>query len=177
MKCIKYVLVILLMLLNYSCKKNSIRFSIDNSEKRTERKEKIRNNLDYYIKQNYNKDIIRAYFYIIENQQKCVVNQDNNFFVGFNKDSLKLGMSEKYFQLSPLPISYKIKDRDKYLYKIYDVSDNRLKSFILNFEFNAKKEIEKLHLFLSYYNEQNELLKREISIDENFDFMNEWKFK
>ena len=58
MKCIKYVLFILLMLLNYSCKKNSIRFSIDNSEKRTERKEKIRNNLDYYIKQNYNKDII-----------------------------------------------------------------------------------------------------------------------
>ncbi|MCU0349204.1 MAG: hypothetical protein MUF43_00015 [Flavobacterium sp.] len=171
----KYLFVVFAIINFISCK-NDINISVTDSENNEKEILTIRENVNNYLLSNKEKDIIKAYFYIVENNTKLINTNQDNIFVGYHKDSIEFGFSRKFIQLSPLPTSLNSKNKERPTYNISDKENRTLKSFILNFNLDEELKISKCWLFIFCENDNNESTKREIMINEVFDFNSEFVF-
>ena len=172
----KYLFVVFTIINFISCK-NDINISVTDSENNEREILTIRENINNYLLSNKEKDIIKAYFYIVENNEKIINSKGEKLFIGYHKDSIEVGFSRKFIQLSPLPISFNTKNKERPTYNISDKENRTLKSFILNFNLDDELKISKCWLLIFCKNSDNESIKREIMIDDVFDFNNEFIFK
>jgi|GEM_PF-4031307 len=87
MRIFKYLFVVFAIINFISCK-NDINISVTDSENNEKEILTIRENVNNYLLSNKEKDIIKAYFYIVENNTKLINTNQDNIFVGYHKDSI-----------------------------------------------------------------------------------------
>ena len=171
-------LTIILCVVFFSCvtdTKTKYEFSIMDSEEKEKRDSLIRENIYSYIINNSDKDIIKAYLYITENKNETIRFFDENYFVGFNKDSIRTGFSKNFVQISPIPTSYKVHDGKKAEYMIINSDNEKLDSFVLSFLLDKDLTVKDAYLIISYKNsvlERNNTKK--IHVNDKFDFSAQW---
>ena len=153
-----------------------IELTITNNEERNQKIDKIRNNIYNYIVDNSSSSIIGAYFYILDNKEKSIKFFDENLYIGFDKDSIKVGINDRIIRISPLPMSYELVKGKKADYNIKDKENRILKSFILNFHLDKDMDVKNCWLLLFYEGNNKKSVKSEIDISTFFDYKNQLLF-
>lgn len=170
MKNIHILIVIILMI--FSCKKEKVKFTINKSRVDIQRKDSIRNNMGDFFAKNKDKDIISAYFYLIEDE-KFIQKKDDNLYIGFNTDSISIFNLEE-IKISPIPTSYKINKKPAN-YNVVDSLGNKLETFVLDVLINPDNSIKDCNLRIYYLDKQDNLAySKKYNINQSFDYSKEF---